>query len=141
METLIIPTIEIHPRLTPDNRDALSQLEDYDWIFLTSANTVRIAAGLFAEAHARFPEATRVCCVGTSTAEACRHEAWPVHLIPDEFRAEGVLSALQSRYPDGLEGISVLLPQSRQARPTLREGLLREPGLVRQAVGARVPRT
>ena len=90
----------------------------FDWLLLTSANTVRalISCGW----DGRAPEQTRVAAVGPGTARVLKDlttagEPW----IPEDHSAAGILAEL----PAPTAGRRLLLPQSAQARPQLAEGL------------------
>jgi uroporphyrinogen III methyltransferase / synthase len=102
---------------------ALDHLNDYSWIIFTSA----YGAGIFNKrAHARglLPAAYRevaLCAVGPATAEILENAGWRVTLIPKEFVAEGILSALGQRCGglQSLAGLRILLPRAREARDIL----------------------
>ena len=99
---------------------AIAQLEggEFDWLLLTSANTVRAlkACGW----SGRLPGRTRAAAVGPGTARvlgdlAAVGEPW----IPQQHSAAGLLAELHRP----AAGQRALLPQSAQARPDLAEGL------------------
>lgn len=96
----------------------LLQRGSFDWLLLTSANTVRalISCGW----NGRVPEQTRVAAVGPGTARVLKDlttvgNPW----IPEDHSAAGILAEL----PAPTAGQRLLLPQSAQARPQLAEGL------------------
>ena len=90
----------------------------YDWLVVTSQNTVSVLAGT------EVPESTRVAAVGAATADALRSVGIHVDLVPAVQSAAGLLRAWPSS-----TGQSVLLPSSARAKPTLTHGL-RAAGLV-----------
>ncbi len=108
----------------------------FDWLVLTSANTVeglaqrlemlQIAGGL-----ASTP--ARIAAVGPATAEAAARRL-DVHanLIPEEFVAESLAKALALQV-DG----RILLPQSEIARPFLADALQAAGAAVTQVVAYR----
>ncbi len=105
----------------------------FDWLVLTSANTVYALAarlralGLHAGALAGIPTAA----VGPATAELAREMLGvDVSLTPDEHVAEALVAAL-----DLPPGARVFLPQSDLARPVL-HGRLAAAGLEVTAVAA-----
>lgn len=126
------PAIRIAPPEDPQLLDkALADLlgGGFDWLVLTSANTVYSLAHQFGEhnrAESSWPASLRVAAIGTATAEAARQQlGLNVAVIPDEFVAESLADALALR-----SGTRVLLPQSEIARAFLAERL--------QAAGAHV---
>lgn len=93
----------------------------FDWLALTSANTVlslsrRLdARGLPASALSRM----QIAAVGPATARAARDLlGLETALLPDEYVAESLVEAVRGR-----PGVRVLLPQSDTARPALADGL------------------
>jgi len=121
-----VPAIEIAP--PPDWApldEALSALERYEWVVLTSANAVSALLGRTAvlgleprlSAHG-----ARLASVGPATAAALR-ASFPedrVTLEPREFRAEALLGAFARR---GVKGSRVLVPASTRARREVADGL------------------
>lgn len=102
---------------------------EFDWLVLTSANTVYSLAHRLGE-HNRtdssWPASLRVAAVGSATADAARRElGLTVEVIPDEFVAESLAAALA--LPPGAR---LLLPQSEIARAFLADAF--------QAAGANV---
>ena len=124
---LEVPAIEVvaPPDLSPLD-EALSELERYQWVVLTSANAVaavlgRIAVlGLEPRLGARGP---KVACVGPATTAALR-SSFPedrVALEPGtDFRAAALAEAFARR---GVKGARVLVPASTRARDELVRGL------------------
>ncbi|MFW5691673.1 MAG: uroporphyrinogen-III synthase [Chloroflexota bacterium] len=93
----------------------------FDWLVLTSANTVYSLAqrldalDLTLDDSRRF----RTAAVGEATAQAAQD--WlklPVDLMPDDYVAEALAAALLAAVDAGV-GRRVLLPESAIARPTL----------------------
>jgi uroporphyrinogen-III synthase len=124
---LEVPAIEVvaPPDIGPLD-EALSALERYQWVVLTSANAVsavlgRIAVlGLEPRLGARGP---KVASVGPATTAALR-SSFPedrVALEPGaDFRATGLAEAFARR---GVKGARVLVPASTRARDELVRGL------------------
>ncbi len=105
----------------------------YDWLILTSANTVRALAQRLntLRLSVRSQPALLVAAVGASTAEAAKTVlGLEANLIPPEFTAKALGKAL-----DSSPGKRVFLPQSAIAHPALAEAL-RESGAVVTAVDA-----
>lgn len=90
----------------------------FDWLLLTSANTVRALrrCGWIGQ----LPEHTTVAAVGPGTAKVLQEftevrDLW----MPKEHSAAGLLAELAAP----TQGQRMLLPQSAQARPELADGL------------------
>ncbi len=131
---LEVPAIEIRPRLSQQLDHAILQLENYDWLFFTSAN----AAAIFADQVARLrPEfrpynldRPRVCAIGPATSEKIQEFGYRVTLVPAVFQAEGVIEEFV-RFQEGkVEGVRILLPRAAQAREILPEELRRRGAVV-----------
>jgi uroporphyrinogen III methyltransferase/synthase len=110
-------------------RSAVSAVERFDWLVLTSANGVE---ALFdeLERQAREPAAclagVRVAAIGPTTAKALRDRGIEVEVVPEEYRGEAVAAAIIGRHDGRMNGVSVLLARAAGARDAL-------PGLLRQA--------
>lgn len=133
-QVLHYPTVEIEP--CADSTDFDAALTDlargqFDWLIVTSTNTVYILAdrlrelGIGPERVAR--SNTRVAAVGSATATAIAQELnLVVDLMPDEYVAESLAASLQVG-----RGSRVFLPQSAIARPVLVKALRRAGAEVR----------
>jgi len=122
-EPLIFPVIEFQP--TEDKgivERAFRHLSSYDWILLTSANAVRFFMGALKERGITLssPGDVPVCAVGPKTAEAAEKAGITIDLIPDNFQAEGVISAFQGI---GIKGKKVLFPRAEAGRELLPDAL------------------
>ncbi|MEL7234544.1 MAG: uroporphyrinogen-III synthase [Chloroflexota bacterium] len=121
-EPLLFPCIDVAP---PENTapldSALQTIEQFEWLVLTSTNTVialkqrlqflAIDAARLAHLH--------VGAVGRRTAKAAASRLHvTVDVVPDEQTAEGLAATL----PD-MRGKQILLPQSTIARDVLRDTL------------------
>jgi uroporphyrinogen III methyltransferase/synthase len=115
-------------RITPpDDPTPLLQAaehpSEFDWIVFTSANSVEgfMTALLSHHRDVRALHGPRLCTVGPGTAERLRRYSVTADLLPDEYRAEGVLDALSAH--GSLEGVRVLLPRSDIGREIIAEQL------------------
>lgn len=114
-EVLELPVIEI---LGPEDADpvlqnAFDRLDEYDWLVVTSVNTVEhISQFLKGERGS-----VQVAAIGVATADALHAIGIEVDLIPEHYVAESLVDA----FPDG-KG-KVLLPNVAGARNILPEGL------------------
>lgn len=99
---------------------ALARIAEFDWIVVTSANTLPrlvarlLALGLDPRLLARIP--ARFAAVGPSTARALAAMGILAEAVGSEFRAEGVLALLEE---SPLEGKQVLLLRALEGRDVL----------------------
>jgi uroporphyrinogen III methyltransferase/synthase len=126
-ECIEAPAISIVP---PDDYApldaAVAGLAAYDWLIFTSVNGVD---HFFARLHAAGRDARalggrKVAAIGVATAERLRGQGIIADVVPAEFRAEGVVAALEGRVAPGMK---VLIPRAAVARDLLPEKL-REAG-------------
>jgi len=134
-EPVEVPAIRILPPDTYEPLDhALRTLSSYDWIILTSANTVNAMLsrieqlGMVSPAsqtgQAIYGPMPKIAAVGPSTAKAAARVRWNIDLMPDKYVAESLLEALG----DKLRGQRVLLARSSRSRDVIPEAL-REQGV------------
>jgi uroporphyrinogen-III synthase/uroporphyrinogen III methyltransferase/synthase len=116
-----VPVIEIQPPASYDALDAaLRNLSSYDWLILTSANTVHVLAERAAAFGIVFAERSpQVAAVGSATAEAARQAGFSVALTPDGYVAESLVNALGDR----VSGKQVLLVRAAVARDVIPDAL------------------
>ena len=121
---VVFPTVEILPL---DNNETLDQairgLAEQDWLVFTSVNGV----GHFlsrCEALGRLEDLGRleIAAIGPRTARLLEDRGLAVSLVPEEYRAEGILAALE---PDRVRGKRFLLARVAGARDVLPETLRR----------------
>lgn len=102
-------------------RDALGNLDRYDWIVFSSARAVDSVFDFENLLPSRCPENLQVAAVGRATANVITARGWPVHLVPDTFSGESLIDLFRER---GLpRGLRILFPASAIARETVPEGL------------------
>lgn len=95
----------------------------YAWVSFTSANTVRACAQLWGDEFARACASggARVACVGAATARAVHAQlGLDTDFQPQVQSAVGMLAEFEKPVADAA---AVLVLESSNARPTLREGL------------------
>jgi len=127
---VIAPLINFAGTENPDELVAeLDRLREgrYAWLVVTSATTVDVLVGQ----GVRVPEGTRVAAVGETTANALQLAGYPVHFVPSDHSARGLVKEWPGEVADG----DVLVPQSEIAEPTLVSGL-RERGIAARFVSA-----
>ncbi len=123
-EIIEFPTIEIVPPETYDELDtAIEGIASYSWIIFTSANGVKYFLRRFFEKgnDIRDLKGLRICAVGTKTASEVKRYGMKVDLVPEEFRAEGLIEAFknmgsQQSAVSTLKGLKFLLPRAETAR-------------------------
>jgi uroporphyrinogen-III synthase len=119
-----IPAIEIIP---PDSYEpldtALGNLSQYQWLIVTSANTVRVLAERVKLLHvdASAYAGVHVVAVGSATAEALRAAGFRVDQVPQKYVAESLVEALRDR----VAGSRVLLARAAIARDVIPDELRR----------------
>lgn len=134
-EILEFPTIEIVPPESFGEIDAsIDRIASYDWIIFTSRNGVKYFFRRFLERERDIRElkGVKICAIGTKTAQEVNKYGIRVDLVPEEFRAEGLIEAFsQMRLGDDgdfvkgasppddlqtLKGLRFLLPRAEKAR-------------------------
>lgn len=113
--SIVIPTIEIVPPSSFAELDqAIAGLEHVDFLLLTSTNAVDAffarlnRLGLDAHALANL----QTVAVGPKSAAALAERGIPVNLVPEDYRAEGVVALLRDR----VSGKRLLYPRAALAR-------------------------
>ncbi len=127
-EIVHCPTIEIRE---PDDWTPLDQallnLNIYDWLAFTSANSVEFFLKRLDErGHGRAELIThKVCAVGSKTAEKLARESLPVDLMPERFTADALVEEFLKKFGVGqrLRGSRMLMPASSISRDTIRANL------------------
>lgn len=133
-EPVEVPVLEIQPPESYDALDAaLLAFPAYDWLILTSANTVRAFADRAAALGAPLvhPAGLKVAAVGQATAEAARNAGFSVTFVPESYVAESLIAGLVDRaYRQ-----RILLARAEVARDVIPEAL-RKAGAFVDAVDA-----
>ena len=131
-EIMQFPTLEIAPPESFEPLDeALGRIGSYDWIIFTSATGVQFFFERFSHLGMDIRSIKAgICAVGSKTAEALRRFCLNVDLVPEEFRAEGLIKAFCALYPSGLEGRRFLLPRAEEARELFPEKVRRMGGII-----------
>ena len=119
---LEIPVIEIRPPASYQALDAtLANIENYDWLILTSVNGVE---ALFSRMNTLSlgPEKLlhlNIAAIGPATREKIEEHGLPVDVVPEQYVAESVVEALR----DAVSGKRVLLVRAKLARDVIPEQL------------------
>lgn len=123
-EVLVAPMIDTIDPVDWAPADAmLRALASYDWVVLTSANAVdRFLARLDDLGVSRTAlDGVRIAVVGAATAERLIEQGVAPDVIPDDFRAEGLIDVFEAL---GIApGMRFLLPRAEKAREILPEAL------------------
>jgi uroporphyrinogen III methyltransferase/synthase len=123
-EILAFPTIEIVPPENYDELDnAIDMIETYHWLIFTSRNGVRYFLRRFFEKDRdiRDLKGIKICTIGNRTAREIKKYGLKVDLIPEKFRAEGLIDAITKMQTgkekfEILKGVRFLLPRAEIAR-------------------------
>jgi len=121
IEPVEVSVIEIQPPqdLAPLNR-ALRSLASYDWLILTSANTVHALANRAASLDLSLAEPhLKVAAIGEATATAARDAGLSVELVPESYIAESLAKSLTEQ----TRGKNVLLARASVARDVIPDAL------------------
>ena len=129
-----VPVLEIRPPVDFAPLDAaLRQLDIYDWLIFTSANTVRAMVERSAALGISFACAPtpKVAAVGEGTAKAARDAGFAVALVPQNYVAESLVDGLAGQ----AEGEKILLARAEIARDVIPD-VLRSTGAIVEVVDA-----
>src|SRR5271170_7431046 len=115
---LEIPFIEIRmPRSFEFLDSALMNLDDYDWLILTSVNGVEAMCERLAKL--RLPKTglkhLNIAAIGPATKKAIEERGIEVDVVPKEYVAESVVRSLRRR----VKGKRVLLVRAKVARDVI----------------------
>jgi uroporphyrinogen III methyltransferase/synthase len=122
-EAIEFPSIVIKPEEDLSAlHNAYQHLDSYDWIIFTSVNAVDVffAQMKNADLDIRSLHGINLCAIGPATRNSLQDKGLKVELVPEEYKAEGILKELRSKVT---KGQWVLLPRARGARKVLPETL------------------
>lgn len=118
-EAVACPVLEVLPPEDPAPLDAaLADLAATDLLILTSANAVEAVFARLRETgrDLRALAGVEIAVVGPKTGEALAAHGLRADLVPEDYRAEGVLELLRAR---GVAGKRILYPRAELARELL----------------------
>ncbi len=121
-EPVEVPVLEIRP---PENYEALDaalkDIEEYNWLILTSANTVRALAERASKLGIEFGKlaSLKVAAVGEATAEAARNVGLRITFVPVTYLAESLIEGLVGE----VAGQRILLARAAVARDVIPDAL------------------
>lgn len=120
-KVVLVPTIEIADPADGGAalRDAVSRLQEFDWVIFTSVNG---AERFFDQlGDTRDLAGVRIAAIGPGTADAVTNRNLAVDLVPERFIAESLLEAFP--IPHGKDKGRVLLARAEVARDVVPDGL------------------
>ena len=128
-----VPVLEIVPPESYEPLDsALRDLAQYDWLILTSSNTVRVlverASAVGVSLTNFVPQ--QIGVIGTATEKAARDAGLSVTVTPNDYVAESLVVSLKD-----IAGKRVLLARAAIARDVIPEAL-RTAGAIVEVVDA-----
>jgi uroporphyrinogen III methyltransferase/synthase len=102
---------------------AIATIGAYDWVIFTSTNAVDRFLHRFRELHGDYDALASTCmaAVGSATAHRMRSEGFPPELVPEDFRAEGLIAEFAEL--DTEKCRHVLIPRAEEAREVLPDAL------------------
>jgi uroporphyrinogen III methyltransferase / synthase len=118
-EVIPFPTIEIREPASWEPLDkAIQDIDQYQWLIFTSANGVKnfFARFQIVRKDIRELHGLKVAAIGPATEKAIRALHLCVEVIPDEFKAEGLVESLKGKV---MKGTRVLIPRAKIARDVL----------------------
>ncbi len=119
------PTISIFPPDGWESLDAaIDRLDVYDWVVFTSVNGVRFFLERLKVSgkDARALSQKKLCAIGPATGAALEGVGLRADLIPENYRAEGILAALRE---EEIRGKHFLIARAAAAREVLPQELRR----------------
>lgn len=123
-EVLVMPVLEtVDPEDWSPVDAAIATIGTYDWIVFTSTNGVDRFLHRFREVHGNHSdlESTCMAAVGSATAHKLRAEGFPPELVPEDFRAEGLVGAFRALGAEKCR--RVLIPRAEEARDVFPDAL------------------
>jgi uroporphyrinogen-III synthase len=126
---IVLPLVSVAPSSDSSVlREAIGELERYEWVVFTSANGVAAVRDQLPDSASL--ACVRVAAVGPATAAAIRDLGSEPAFVPDQFEADAIADGLGP-----LDGCRILLPQADIAPPRLADEL-RARGAIVDAIAA-----
>ena len=122
-EGIEFPTIEVMPPESWGSLDrAIKAVDGYDWLLFTSVNGVKFFLKRlgFLGKDIRDLKGIKIGVIGPKTAAVWHRMGIKPDLMPDEYRAEAVVSSFEKL---GISGAKILIPRAVKAREVLPEQL------------------
>jgi len=118
-EVIAFPTIEIRDSSSWEALDcAIRDIEGYQWLVFTSVNGVEKFFSRYRQLarDVRDLKGIRIAAIGSATERSLAKRGLNVEILPDEFKAEGLLESLKGKV---LKGSRILIPRAKVARDIL----------------------
>ena len=118
-EVIAFPTIEIRDPSSWESLDyAIRNIEGYQWLVFTSVNGVEKFFLRYQQLarDVRDLKGIRIAAIGSATEKSLVARGLNVEILPDEFKAEGLLESLKGKV---LKGSRILIPRAKVARDVL----------------------
>ena len=117
--------------------EACAVIQRFNWIVFSSAHAVEVFIKrlLATPFDFRALNGVQLCAVGPSTAQRLAEHGLKVDLIPDAYRAEGMLQALSEA--GNVRGLKILLPRGDIGREVVADELRRHGAEVTEAIAYR----
>lgn len=118
-QVIEFPTIDVAPLRTSTRIDkAIENLDLYNWLIFTSVNGVTFFFQRLREMQSdvRDLKGIRIAAIGEKTKNEINKMGIKVDLIPEEFRAEGLIKLFEKI---NVNGSRVLIPRAKIARKIL----------------------
>ncbi len=114
---VVTPTIELRDSKPEEMIKLCKMLDQLDWLIFTSPRAIE---SFFRYCNIRDYPKVRVAVIGPKTGEALDKYKVKIDLMPDNYTAEGLLSAFE-----GIDvgGLKIGMPRTMVARYTLPNGL------------------
>ncbi len=118
-QAIEIPMIEIVPPQNHKELDrAIDNLSRYNWIIFTSVNGVEFFFKRLKKRKMDIKKlkGIKLATIGEKTAKAVEDYGLTVDIIPNDFRAEGLIESFNNK---NIKGKKILIPRARDAREIL----------------------
>lgn len=123
-EALVFPAIAIRTPTDPAPMiRAASTIDRYDWLVFTSVNGVDGFAAEMKRQGRNVHDALKIAVVGPATASAVAKLGWPVTLVAEEHRGEGLAAALTAALSETVPRPRVLVARAEIARDVVPDAL------------------
>jgi len=122
-----VPVLEIRSPASYESLDrALREFQGYDWVLLTSANTVHV---LFARAEElgialMQPASMKVAAIGEATATSAIKRGLMLAFVPETFVGESLVERLMTEIEGSAWEVRILLARAAGARDVIPQALL-----------------
>jgi len=113
-----IPTIEIKPKPSGYVQTNLKSISDYEWLVFTSVNSVEIFFDEFVKQYKDIRKIgnLKIAAIGSETKKAINRLKLNVNLVPEQFSAEGLITAFKK---NKVKQSRIFIPRAAMARDTL----------------------